>query len=124
MVVQSLVMFVLEDVRQIVLCVLMQLLVQHVPQATSRQELAHAQAVHQIVIRAVMEVLVQCVALGSKSTKPNVTILALLRLMLLDQAVHFVQQQIVIIVALMEVLVHNAVLTFIYMVEHAMITVL
>jgi len=77
MVVQSLVMFVLEDVRQIVLCVLMRQLAQHVLQVTSRQELAHAQAVHQIVIRAVMEVLVQCVALGSKYTKPNVTILVL-----------------------------------------------
>jgi len=44
--------------------------------------------------------------------------------MLLDQAAHFVHQQIVIIVALMEVLVHNAVLAFIYMVEHAMMTVL
>jgi len=117
------VIFVLEDVRQIVRCVLMQLLVQHVPQVTSRQEVAHAQAVQQIVIHALMEILVHCVTLCFISTKPNVLVLALSRLMFLDQAVHLVLQ-IVIIVIVMEVLVHNAAQAFIYMVESVMMIAL
>jgi len=79
--------------------------------------------VRTIAMNVMMEILAQIVPLGSIYIMENVIILVLPLPMKMTLSVHLVHQ-IVIIVAVMEVIVHNVVLAIICMVQPVLMTVL